>query len=136
MILAWIMLSRGKILMSREHLVETPKITPRAFPAFTFYSKWKQRCLVRQCASVEQWLINHLWCSFTYFQGISFAQARKSSNLSNQWLSLQVLCKPMSFCLADEICARELACCYSRVNELESMNSNSADLSADLSEID
>ncbi len=112
---SWIMLSWGKIPMSRKHLVKTPKITPRAFPAFTFYNRWKQQCIVRQCASVKRWLTNHLWgegCSLTNFQAISFAHTQKSSNLRNQRLSLPVLGKPMSFCLADDICARELACCY------------------------
>jgi hypothetical protein len=49
--------------------------------------------------------------SLTYFQAVFFGQTWKSSNLRNQWWALPVLHKPISFLLAVEICARELACC-------------------------
>ncbi len=102
--------------MSECNWFETCKITPWVFPAFTLCSWWKQRCF----ALVEQWLTNHPWgegCTLTYFQAVSFAQNLESSISRSQWLSLPVLRKPMSFHLADEICARELACCCFPVNE-------------------
>ena len=77
---------------------------------------------MKPLAPVRQWLTNHPrgeGCRLTYFQAISFAQTRKSSNLRNQWLSFPVLRKPMSFHLSDAICASELACCYSWFNDLD-----------------
>ncbi len=120
------MLSWGKIQESRKHLVKTPKITPRAFPAFTFYNRWKQRSLMPQCASVEQWLTNRLWgegCSLTYFKAVSFAQTQKSFNLCNQWLSLPVLRK--GACLLPFLVQwTQVVDSYSWVNDSDSADPN------------
>ncbi len=123
------MLSWGKIIMRRKHLVKTLKIYCHELSLLSAFITGGSSDA--SCASVCKW--NNGWpiifeegCSLTYSQAVSFVQTRKSSNLRNQWLSLPVLRKPLSFLLADEICTSELACCWFWVNELESMNSLSA----------
>ncbi len=129
------MLSWGNILIRRKHLVWTPKITAMSFSAFTFYNRLKQRYILHQCASVKQWLTNHLWgkeCSLTYFFLLS--PLRKLGNFEtsatngchlwfcpNQKFYLGWLNLPKGACLllsSDQ---------WTRVNELESINLSSDD---------